>query len=147
MKKGILVGIIVLFICVSWSFWFYGRAGAELTTNKSGQIHKEDFTLNIRVEKIDDGFRVLRSIQYNGEGEIEIEHQTPLISVSFKHKNHDYTGSTVTKVLKAGNSYHPQDPVTFESPSGGEYTLYSESRFNVKGKEITINHEENLIFE
>lgn len=146
MKKGI-VAAIILIIGISSSFWFYGRAGAELTTNTTGQIHKNDFTLNIRVEKIDEGFRVLRSIRYSGAENIEIDHQTPLVSVSFKNKNHDYTGSTVTKVLTPGSSYHPQNPKTFEAPSEGEYTLYSESRFQVDGNEVTINNEENLIFE
>lgn len=146
MRKGVFV-LSVLLVCFLISFyWFYEQAGAELSVNQSKEIEKDNFILHIRVEKMDEGFQVFRSIQYVGEEQVEITHQTPLISVSLKHKNHDYTGSNVLRTLTSGSSYHPQGSKTFESPGRGEYTLFCESRFNVEGEEIKINYQENLTF-
>ncbi|SDQ65689.1 hypothetical protein SAMN05216232_2960 [Virgibacillus subterraneus] len=146
MKKGVFVlSILSVFLLISF-YWFYEQAGAELTVNQSKEIQQDEFILHIRVEKMSEGFQVFRSIQYIGEEQVEITHQTPLISVSLKHKNHDYTGSNVTRVLTSGSSYHPQGSKTFEAPGRGEYTLFCESRFNVDGEEIKINYQENLMF-
>lgn len=147
MKKAVVALFIALIFFFGSFYWFYERAGAKLAVNnKAWESQDDDFIVHIRVESIDKGFQVFRSIQYVGQEQIEIVHQTPLVSLSFKHKNHDYTGNTVSRVLKSGSSYHPQNPKIFEAPRKGEYTLFSESRFSVNGKEIKISHEEKLKF-
>ncbi|ALX47307.1 hypothetical protein [Lentibacillus amyloliquefaciens] len=147
--KRILVISALAAVCILAivSYFFYGQeAEAELTNGNTNATQQEDFILHIRVESMEEGFQVSRALQYVGEGSVEVEHQTPLVSVSFKNQNHDYTGSTMTKTLNTGNSYHPQGPKTFEAPRSGTYILFCEARFMVNDKFITINHQEELEF-
>ncbi|WP_077325849.1 hypothetical protein [Virgibacillus siamensis] len=147
MKKPVSV-LLVLLIIMAGLFFFYLRySNGDLTTEKAtASIHKDDFVMHIRVENEEKGFRVYRSIQYVGEDEVEVIHQTPLISVSFRHKNHDYTGSTVSNVLESDSNYHPQTPKHFDSPKRGKYTLYCQAKFSVNGEEKKIIHKEKLSF-
>lgn len=145
MKK--LVSTLVVFLVIFAGIIYYTYANADLMAeNTTASVHKEDFVLHVRVENEEKGFRVYRSLQYVGEGEVNVVHQTPLISISFRHKNHDYTGSTVSKVLGEDSNYHPQDPKYIESPKKGEYTLYCKAKFSVDGKERKITHQEKLTF-
>ncbi|GAA0613761.1 hypothetical protein GCM10009001_33750 [Virgibacillus siamensis] len=147
MKKLVIALGILLIIMAGSYYFYYTYANAELTAeNTTASVHADDFVLHVRVEKEESGFRVFRSIQYVGEGEVRIVHQTPLISVSFRHKNHDYTGSTVSEALGEDSNYHPQDPKHFESPKKGEYTLYCKAKFSVDGEEKKITHSEKLTF-
>ncbi|MFC4556917.1 hypothetical protein ACFO3D_01685 [Virgibacillus kekensis] len=147
MRRSLVV-LFLLSVCLIGSlYWFYGRAGTELAAKKTVNVEEDDFVLHIHVENDDSGFQVYRSLQYLGQGKVEITHRTPLISVSFKQKNHDYTGSNVTEVLDNGRSYYPQGPVSFESPEQGTYKLYCETRFTVNGEKVRINLEETLAFQ
>lgn len=145
-KLGIITVVIIVVMLVTSAYWFYGREGAELSNSTTKAIEQDDFILHIGVERIDEGFQVLRAIQYVGKGSVEITHQTPLISVSFKQRNHDYTGSTVSRTLNTGTSYHPQNSKTFAAPEEGDYTLFCEANFTVNGEHMTISHQEELTF-
>ncbi|RYG73998.1 hypothetical protein EU245_03785 [Lentibacillus lipolyticus] len=148
MKKAMQRFIPICVILFLSLYLFYGHEDAELVNEKTKEIHKGDFIMHIRVEQADEGFRVFRSVQYTGKEMVKVEHQTPLISVSFKYADHDYTGSTVSKTLRQGSSYHPQDPKMFKAPDEeGKHTLYCETIFTAGGEEITIRHEETLVFE
>ncbi|TRM12226.1 hypothetical protein FH966_11340 [Lentibacillus cibarius] len=143
-------GKIILFLCVIAFislYLFYARGQAELVCDKASQVVKDDFIMHIRVEDLEDGFKVFRSIQYTGDKPVEMKHQTPLVSLSFKNRNHDYTGNHITKTLRKGSIYHPQKPKTFQDPTPGEYNLYCESAFTVDGKEVAIKLKEKLTFE
>lgn len=146
MKK--LVSMFVVFLVIIAGYYFYYTyINAELTVeNTTASVHTDEFVMHIRVENDEKGFRVYRSLQYIGEEEVKVVHQTPLISVSFRHKNHDYTGSTVSKGLEKDSNYHPQNPKHFEPPKKGEYTLYCKAIFSVNGKEKKITHQERLSF-
>ncbi|QKY68881.1 hypothetical protein [Lentibacillus sp. CBA3610] len=149
MKKKLIAVIVLAVTCIIavTSYLFYGQATAELASNKSREIQQDDFILHIRVERMNEGFQVFRAIQYVGDEQVEIKHQTPLISISFKHQNHDYTGSSVLNTLHTGNSYHPQNAKSFDSPEEGQYLLFCEARFLVNGEQMTISHQEELVFE
>ncbi|WP_099157890.1 hypothetical protein [Virgibacillus ndiopensis] len=149
MKKIKLVPAILIFsVCLSGIFyWGFQVENATLAANKTGSKQVDDFILHIRVERIENGIRVYRSIQYVGDESIEITHYTPLVSVSLKNKNHDFTGSPVVKKLEKGNSYHPHGSIVINSPDKGTYKLYCKARFSVDGEEMVIDHVENLIFE
>ncbi|MFD1361531.1 hypothetical protein [Lentibacillus salinarum] len=146
-KTVIMIGAVLAVSLAVTAYWLYGQAEAELANNITREIRQEDFILHIRAERIDEGFQVFRSIQYFGDDTVEITHQTPLVSVSFKQQNHDYTGSTVAHTLKTGSSYYPQNAKTFALPKKGVYTLFCEARFSVKGEQKTITHEEELVFQ
>ncbi|WP_088049976.1 hypothetical protein [Virgibacillus dakarensis] len=139
---------IVFIICLSgFSLWAFSRGNAQLVTDKSSSKRAGDFILHVRVERADKGIKVYRSIQYVGKEPIEIQHNTPLIAVSLAYKNHDYTGSPVTKVLKEGGSYHPQDAAIIKQTKKGSYNLYCKAKFTVEGEKVVIDHTEKLIFE
>lgn len=142
----VIAGFAMACTLVIISYFFFGQAETELANGETNAIQQEDFILHIRVENVDEGFQVFRALQYVGEGSVEIEHHTPLISVSFKNKNHDYTGSTVTKSLNTGISYHPQSAKRFKRPSEGTYTLFCEASFTVNDQHITIDHQQELVF-
>ncbi|HLR62299.1 MAG TPA: hypothetical protein VK097_07645 [Lentibacillus sp.] len=148
MKKWVIVFIGTAFIVTAVIFcWFNGKADAELAGNETSQIQEDDFVLHIRAEPADGGFQVFRAIQYVGDESVEIKHQTPLVSVSFKQSNHDYTGKTVSSTLGTGNSYHPQGSKTFETPGKGIYTLFCEARFVADGEQMKITHQKKLTFQ
>ncbi|SFB35217.1 hypothetical protein SAMN04488072_11823 [Lentibacillus halodurans] len=149
MKKraNVMIVAVIAVILVISSYWVYGQSGVELATNTTKEVQEGDFTLHIRVERMDEGVRVFRAIQYTGDESVEIKHQTPLVSVSLKHSNHDYTGSTVSRTLHTADSYHPQDAKTFDVPGEGAYTLFCEANFSVDGEQMTISHQEELIFQ
>ncbi|MFD2761990.1 hypothetical protein [Lentibacillus juripiscarius] len=147
MKRTAKAIIIICVFLLLLLYLYYELEDAELASGKTREIHKGDFVMHIQVERMDEGFRVYRSVQYTGEDPVTVKHQTPLISLSFKRRNHDYTGSTVAKTLKKGSTYHPQDPKTFKAPNEGEHMLFCESVFKAGKKEVTIQHEEKLVFE
>ena len=97
---GIALGISLLLLM----FAHEGQSGIKY--EKVFSSRQDDFILHIRVEEMNKGIRILRSLQYVGKDTVEIKHQTPLISVSLQNRNHDYTGSTVKKTLKTGNIYY-----------------------------------------
>lgn len=124
-----------------------GFGQATLVASQAGSAELEDFILHIRVEEVDHEIKIFRSLQYMGEESIEIEHHTPLISVSLNHQNHDFTGSSVVEEMNYGDSYYPQKAKTMKLPEEGEYTLYCFAEFEVDGEEKTIEHTEKLVFE
>lgn len=126
--------------------WYFFTGGhGSLTTASSASKQVDDFILHLRVEEVEEGIQVLQSLQYVGEEEIIIEHQTPLVSVSLLHNNHDFIGNSVSKVLNKGNIY-PQQAVIFPSPEKGECNLYVKARFVVEGEPIIIKHVKKLLF-
>lgn len=145
LKRRIIFFFLVLAIFIGGWYFVTGNQGS-LSAAISSSKQVEDFILHVRVEETDNGIRVLQSLQYVGKEEIVIEHQTPLVSVSFLHDNHDYTGSSVSKVLNEGNIY-PQKIVSFPSPEKGECNLYVNARFNVGNERFLIEHVEELLFE
>lgn len=147
MERKNLVFLIFIIILVGFSYWIFARDAAQLVANKNGSKRVDDFILHIDVERMDEGIQVYRSIQYVGKDPVEIQHQTPLIAISFDRKNFDYTGSPVTKVLDEGESYHPQDAMAFKSPEKGTYNVYVEAKFRVNGEKMIINHTVELEFE
>ncbi|WP_174613734.1 hypothetical protein [Virgibacillus ihumii] len=68
--------VVVLLVILGGSFYvYYTFANAELTAeNTTASVHTEDFVMHIRVEKEEKGFRVYRSLQYVGEGEVDVVH-------------------------------------------------------------------------
>lgn len=110
-------------------------------------IHKQvgDFIVYIKVEGAKDGIKVLNSLQYVGEKPIEIKHQTPLVSICLGQKNHDYTGSLVTKRLQEGSIYY-QEEETLQTELEGENNLYVKARFIADGELVSIDHVEKLVF-
>lgn len=142
---GMIIGVILI-IFVSL-YWLNGQAFTELADNKTMAVQEGDFILHIRAEGVEGGFQVFKAIQYVGDESIEIKHQTPLVSVSVNHPNHDYTGSEITNMLNTGNSYHPQKSKTFKIPEDGTYTLFCEARFAADGEQMTITHQAELIFQ
>ncbi|WP_188453352.1 hypothetical protein [Virgibacillus oceani] len=146
-RKVAIVLLVFIIGLMCFLYWLFQFNDATLVSNKSISKQVDDFILHIRIEDIDNEVQVFRSIQYMGEDSVKIVHSTPLISVSFKVKNHDFTGGPVSTILGRGESYHPQDAFTFASPKKGKYNLYVKARFCVNGEEMTIDYVENLIFE
>ncbi|HLT54611.1 MAG TPA: hypothetical protein VK057_00705 [Bacillota bacterium] len=136
---GIALGISLLLLM----FAHEGQSGIKY--EKVFSSRQDDFILHIRVEEMNKGIRILRSLQYVGKDTVEIKHQTPLISVSLQNRNHDYTGSTVKKTLKTGNIYY-QEPVIIDVPIEKESELYVQAKFSVDDEWIYMNHVETLIF-
>ncbi|MEC5425137.1 hypothetical protein QGM71_16750 [Virgibacillus sp. C22-A2] len=147
MKKLLLI-FLILFICLSSVLYLkYGSANAKLSENVSSMKQVGDFILHMRVDEKDKGIEVMRSIQYVGEEPVKIVHQSPLVSISIGNNKHDFTGSTVMKVLRKGDIYHPQSTVSFSISEKGECKLYVHARLDVNGERLSIEHEENLLFE
>ncbi|MFD1849223.1 hypothetical protein [Oceanobacillus bengalensis] len=144
-KTGILVVILIVSSLIIGYAVHLSEAGS-LITEKAQVKQVGDFILHMKVEKANNGINVFQSLQYVGEEPIEIEHQTPLISVSLGNKNHDFTGSMVSKRLEMGNIYR-QEKVKLLPKVKGESDLHMKANFHVEGEKVTIEHVEKLIFE
>ncbi|MCT2534348.1 hypothetical protein NC661_09840 [Aquibacillus koreensis] len=147
MKKviGITIGIILL--GTIGFYWMVESTNAKLVEPIKIKEEFEEFIVHIRVENIDEGIKILRSLEYRGEEPVTIEHRTPLTSVDISKNNNDFTGSFVTKNLNAGDIYRPQEPKVYESPSKGKYTLHMHTQFFIDGEPINITSEEEVVFE
>lgn len=100
----------------------------------------------MKVEREKSGIEVHHSLQYIGEGAVEILHQTPLISVSLLDKNHDFTGSLIQKKLNKGNIYYQESKILSPIDVKGECNLYVRAKFLVNNKLVNIDHVEPLMF-
>lgn len=143
MKVKSLFIVSICLLAILFIVW-NGSGKATLVKSQAGTKKVEDFVLHIRVEEVEGQVAVFRSLQYIGEESIEIEHQTPLISVSLNPKNHDFTGSTVKKVMRSGDSYYPQKAKRMKISEEGEYVLYCLAKFQVNGEKKKIKHTEVL---
>ncbi|WP_010649629.1 hypothetical protein [Oceanobacillus massiliensis] len=115
-------------------------------TATSTVTEAEDFLLHLRIEEIEGGIQIQHSLQYIGADRIIIEHQTPLVSVSYNEFNHDFTGSHVSMELDSGDIY-PQLNALLPFPEHNKDTLYIQANFTANGKRIQIEHVEELNFQ
>lgn len=147
MKKIIVILLMIGIFLLLLIYSDFRNANAKLVEDITVSKEMDDFILHIRIENTQEGIEVFRSLQYVGNEEVVVHHQSPLISVSIDHKNHDFTGSPVNRTLKSGNVYIPQDPDIFPIPRSEKMTnIYFEARFKVNGEWIVIDHVEELHF-
>lgn len=139
--------LILLFAVILIGFTYESLNKSHPTLAESKTIAKvsDDFILHAQVNDNEEGVEVLHSLQYTGNEKVKIQHQTPLVSVSFADHNHDFTGSYVIKTMEEGNIYYPQKDI-LSVPESEECNLYMKARFDVDGERKVINHTEKLEF-
>ncbi|WP_249869950.1 hypothetical protein [Oceanobacillus saliphilus] len=121
--------------------------GKETLVTATSTINgAEDFLLHLRVEEANKGIQIQRSLQYIGKEKVLIEHRTPLVSVSYNKSNHDFTGSFISKELNKGDIYDAHD-VTLPYPESKDNNIYIHASFISNGKQINIDHVEQLTFQ
>ena len=149
--RKIFALLLFLIIIVSIGIIYYGqfeKSNANtLTEDKMIAKESDDFILHVQMNGVEEGIEVLHSIQYNGQKKVEIQHQSPLISVSFFEHDHDFTGSYVQKEMVIGDIYHPQKATVLSAPNRDTFNLYIQAKFEVDGEVQVINHVEELEFE
>ncbi len=118
-----------------------------LANSKNVTYHQGDFSIHLRVENIHNGIKVYRALEYNGDRPVMVKHRTPLVSISLDEKNHDFTGSNVSKMLEPGDSYRPQGTKQFRIPGRGQYKIHFLARFQVGEEEVVREESEILQFE
>ncbi len=123
------------------------RTNAKLSEPVIMNTEHGDFILHLRVENTEEGFQVLRSLEYTGSDPVMIEHRTPLIAVSIDHTRHAYTGSPVRRVLEPGDIYLSEQPLIFTFRDKGKYVLYAQCQFRMNEEEMNIKLEKDLQFE
>lgn len=143
MKKVIYLLLIFIMIGIGLGL-LLGKPG-NLASSKSVLQETDDFLLHVRVEEEKEGIKVLHSIQYMGEGTIEMMHQEPLISVFLNDGQHQFTGESTTKKMERGAIY-PQNEVIFPAQRKGTSDLHIHAQFTLDGEEINIEHVEELVF-
>ncbi len=127
----------------------YGGIGHRSVSIKETTKSKEvgDFILHIHIANSDEdkGIKVFSSLQYIGEESIELEHQTPLVSVVLGDEEHEYTEKKVLKQLNNGNIYHPaESSKVFRITNNSPCELHFKAQFKVNDEEIVIQHTEAL---
>ncbi|MDC3412736.1 hypothetical protein NC797_04595 [Aquibacillus sp. 3ASR75-11] len=144
-----LIGLLfILMVVISGTFYLVmGSSKAKLTEPVEMNKVNDDFILHVRAERTDQGFQVLRSLEYKGEEQITIMHRTPLISISVEYDKPRFTGSPVTQTLDPGDVYYPQEPRVYSSLEKGEYTLFANGQFYFNGQIINIKSEETIQFQ
>lgn len=143
MKKLISGLLILIIIGIACGIWL-DKSG-NLVHSKSLLREANDFLLHIRIEGAEEGIKVLRSIQYIGEGEVEIIHQPPLISVAIVDEDHSFSGKPISKKMKQGTIYH-QEEALLPIQKKGISELSIHAKFICGDEEINIKHIEELEF-
>ncbi|UOQ48028.1 hypothetical protein MUN88_18540 [Gracilibacillus caseinilyticus] len=140
---------IIVIACIGAIMLFVTGAFQKPVLAETVKLEKqyEDFIVHIRIEPIEDGFQVLRSLQYTGEASLVIEHRSPLTQVTIDADNPTFTGSPVTKQLNADYQYYPQAPLLFETLEKGNHTVYIHTQFYIDGERVDIKTKETITFE
>ncbi|PWU69024.1 hypothetical protein [Gracilibacillus dipsosauri] len=148
MKKKPLI-VIILFIAIGLIITIFLIRGSEASLVETVQIKEQyqDFIIHIRVEDTEDGFQVLRSLEYIGDEMVEIKHRTPLTQITIDKDNAVFTGSHRNMVLRPGNQYNPLEPLHLENLEKGSHRLYIHTQFMMEGKWINIKTEKEILFE
>jgi len=146
-KISVFFIFLIIIILLGFTYSIFTKSYVTLTENKTISKSLDDFILHVRVNDNKDGVEVMHSIQYTGEDSVEIQHQTPLVSVSMVNAKHDFTGSYVTKPMEEGDIYHsPQKADILSSLNKNECNLYVKAKFQVEGEKKVIEHVEELTF-
>ncbi|WP_053219854.1 hypothetical protein [Virgibacillus senegalensis] len=147
MGKKILVicAALVVFGAVA-VYWFVETSSAKLAEPVQVSKESEDFIMHVQVEKTDEGFQVLRSLEYTGNEPVVLSHRTPLISLHVNHDTKNFTGSPVTKELNPGDVYHPQEAKIYNPLKKGKHTLFMDCEFFIDGERKNIKAEKEMIF-
>jgi len=98
------------------------------------------------VEEANEGIKLQHSLQYTGDKDIKLEHQTPLVSVAYDKDKHEYAENFVLRELKKGDIYY-QEGTTLPFPDKGHGELYIHAKFKVNGEKKSIKHTEKLKFQ
>jgi len=146
-KSAAIFILLAIIILIGYTYGGFKKSYATLTENKTISKESDNFILHIQVNDDEEGVEVLHSIQYTGKDKVEIQHQTPLVSVSLDDSKHDFTGSYVIKPMEEGNIYHPQEAEILSVPYLIECELHIKAKFEVDGERKVISHVEELKFE
>ncbi|QDP40012.1 hypothetical protein [Radiobacillus deserti] len=130
----------ITFVCISQI------SNAKLVKPVKVSKQVEDFVLHVRIEQNEDGFQVLRALEYKGTKTVELLHRTPLISISIDRNNHDFTGSPVSRTMDPGDKY-ARDPRHFEALEKGTHTIFIHGQFYVNNELVDIEETREIVFE
>ncbi|MGP4040470.1 hypothetical protein ACTWP4_11355 [Gracilibacillus sp. D59] len=141
--------VIAIIACIGTFLLFIIKDFQKTSLVETVKIEEqyEDFIVHIRIEGINDGFQVLRSVQYIGEENIMIQHRTPLTQITVNVDNATFTGSPISKQMKPGFHYHPQEPLTFANLEKGDHKLFVHTQFFINGERIDIKTEKTISFQ
>lgn len=145
--KYVLIAAVLVFSAIGIVYLFNRTPNTQLSESVEINQRKEDFILHIRVEEVEGGFQVLRSLQYTGTEKITIEHRTPLIAVAINKQANNFTGSPVVSDMDSGNIYHPQSPRIFPLLEKGTHKLYIHAEFLVDEELVNMTIEKEISFE
>ncbi|QGH34353.1 hypothetical protein GI584_10105 [Gracilibacillus salitolerans] len=141
--------VIAIIACIGTVLLFIIKDLQQTSLVETVKIEEqyEDFIVHIRIEETSEGFQVLRSVQYIGNEDIIIQHRTPLTQVTINADNATFTGSPISKQMKPGFQYHPQQPLTFQALEKGDHKLFVHTQFFIGGERIDIKTEETISFQ
>ncbi|SFM01454.1 hypothetical protein SAMN04487943_106193 [Gracilibacillus orientalis] len=146
-KKYTIVIAIIACIGTVLLFVIKDLQKASLVETVKVEEQYEDFIVHIRIEETNNGFQVLRSIQYIGEEVITIQHRTPLTQITINADNATFTGSPISKQMKPGYQYHPQQPLNFSALEKGDHKLFVHTQFFIDEESVNIKTEETISFQ
>ncbi|SDL80064.1 hypothetical protein [Sediminibacillus halophilus] len=146
-KKLLMICTALAVIGGAAAYWFVETSSAKLAEPVQVSEQMEDFIMHVQVEKNEEGFQVLRSLEYIGDEPIVLSHRTPLISLRVNHDTKNFTGSPVTKELNPGDVYHPQEAKVFNPLKKGSHTLYMDCEFYIDGERKNIKAHKEMVFQ
>ncbi|MFC3039925.1 hypothetical protein ACFOGI_06635 [Virgibacillus xinjiangensis] len=146
MRKWLLIFPGLTLIFIGWLYFPFLEEERDLQEERYIKKESGEFVLHVKIGRKEDKIEVLRSLQYLGKESIEIEHRTPLASVSFGHRNHDFTGSPVHRRLNSGDIYLPKTDAIFSLNEENACKVYIHAEFTADGEEVVIDHAEELPF-
>ncbi|WP_058306952.1 hypothetical protein [Gracilibacillus massiliensis] len=140
--------VIALIACIGAISLFVFKDIQKTSLDKTVKIEEqyEDFIVHIRIEKTEEGFQVLRSIEYIGQEAIMLRHRTPLTQVTINADNAVFTGSPISKQMEPGLQYHPQEPLKFQALDKGVHKVYVHTQFFIEEQRIDIRTESEIKF-
>ncbi|ENH97196.1 hypothetical protein J416_07142 [Gracilibacillus halophilus YIM-C55.5] len=146
-KKIWLVLLFITLIAIVVFIYIRGAISPTLANTVNVEKAYKDFIIHLRIEGTEDGFQVLRALEYTGDKKVSISHRTPLIEVSVGKDNGTFTGNLITKELQPSIRYYAQEPLALDSKEVGEHKVYIHAQFLFQGEWQDIKTTKTITFE
>lgn len=146
-KRSVWSGIILLIVFVSFGLiWLFSKEEHPATDITRSIPLDDPLVLHFQISGEEEQLRVKSSLQYTGDKEIILVHQTPLISVSYHKNAHRFSGGYVSQRLDSGSVYN-QPVMELDAPVYEGEFVYFQVRYQIDGEEKVFEHEEKITYE
>ncbi|MFD1415419.1 hypothetical protein [Oceanobacillus jeddahense] len=135
---------VLIILVLAIFFWYMSQLEEDQAMEITKTVSLDDlFLLHIQFSGEADNIQVKCSLQYIGEEEVTIQHQTPLVSLSAHEDVHRVTGGYVYRTLHNSDIYY-QPNMEIEDVEFEDGIIYFQVRYQMNGEEKVFTFEEEI---